>query len=163
DQLRGKTVDHRTDVFSFGAVLYEMLCGKRAFPGETTADIISSILNWEPQELTPVLKEALPPLVEETVRHCLEKNPLSRFQSMRAVAFSLRASHSSSSVRTVDAVPASRKPSIALYAVAILAIMVTVLVTLAARMGWLSPPGQANLSFKQLTFRRGIIEGAAFA
>jgi Tol biopolymer transport system component len=164
DQLRGKTVDHRTDVFSFGAVLYEMLCGKRAFHGETTADMISSILNWEPQELTPALKEALPPLVEETVRHCLEKNPLSRFQSMRDVVFSLRASrHPSSSVRVGDAAPASRKPSIVLYAVAMLAIVVAVLVALAAKMGWLSPPGDANLSFKQLTFRRGVIEGAAFA
>ena len=67
-------VDHRADIFSFGAILYEMLSGNRAFKGETSADTLSAILNAEPPELSET-NRAIPGALENLVRHCLEKSP----------------------------------------------------------------------------------------
>ncbi|HKT67816.1 MAG TPA: protein kinase, partial [Terriglobales bacterium] len=74
EQVRGGTVDHRSDLFSFGAVFYEMLTGQRAFRGATPADTVSAILKEDPPELSATGREVSPAL-ERTVRHCLEKNP----------------------------------------------------------------------------------------
>src|SRR5678809_1538307 len=74
EQLRGRPVDHRSDIFSFGAILYEMLSGKRAFRGESTADTMSSILREDPPDLSETNKTVSPAL-ERVVNHCLEKNP----------------------------------------------------------------------------------------
>src|SRR5207237_6932614 len=79
---------HRSDLFSFGAILYEMLSGKRAFSGETSVETMSAILKQDPPELTETNRTA-PPALERIVRHCLEKNPEERFQSARDVAFNL--------------------------------------------------------------------------
>jgi serine/threonine protein kinase/Tfp pilus assembly protein PilF len=84
EQVRGQTVDQRSDIFSFGAVLYEMLAGERAFRGLFAADVLSAILKEEPP---PSL--ALPPALEAIVGRCLEKNPADRFQSARDVVFAL--------------------------------------------------------------------------
>ena len=80
EQVRGRPVDPRTDIFAFGAVMYEMISGKRAFRGDTPADTMSAILKEEPPELTETNRN-LPPGLERIVRHCLEKNPEERFQS----------------------------------------------------------------------------------
>ncbi len=90
EQIRGQPVDHRSDVFSFGAVLYEMLSGRRAFQGETPADTLTAILRQDPPELTEVRRE-IPPALEGITRRCLEKDPAERFQSARDVAFALEA------------------------------------------------------------------------
>ncbi len=74
EQVRGLSVDHRSDIFSFGAILYEMLAGQRPFRGETSADVMSAILKEEPQELSES-NQNIPPGLERIVRHCLEKNP----------------------------------------------------------------------------------------
>jgi len=81
EQLRGKVVDHRSDIFSFGAILYEMLTGKRAFAGETQVDAMTAILKEEPPEM---MREGtdIPQACEKVVRHCLEKDPRNRFQSI---------------------------------------------------------------------------------
>jgi len=79
EQLRGKKVDARSDIFSFGAVLYEMLSRRRAFHGDNTADVVSAILNQQPAELT-VTNQEISPSLDHIVRHCLEKDPLLRFQ-----------------------------------------------------------------------------------
>jgi Tol biopolymer transport system component len=89
EQVRGEDLDHRSDIFSFGAVLYEMVSGKRAFKGDTSAEAMSAILRDDPPELT----RATPPVhpaVDRTVRHCLEKNPLERFQSAHDLGFQLQ-------------------------------------------------------------------------
>ena len=88
EQVRGKEADNRSDIFSLGAIFYEMLSGKRAFRGETTADTLSAILKEEPPELTET-NRAVSPAIERLVRHCLEKNPEERFQSARDIAFDL--------------------------------------------------------------------------
>lgn len=87
EQVRGKEADHRSDIFSFGVVLYELLSGGRAFQGETSVETMTAILK---QEL-PELPEAVPPGVREVVHHCVDKDPGSRFQSARDLSFALTA------------------------------------------------------------------------
>jgi serine/threonine protein kinase len=89
EQVRGKPADRRSDIFAFGAILYEMLSGQRAFRGDTAADTITAILTKEPPDLSQTNKEIHPGL-DRIVRHCLEKNPEERFESARDVAFDLR-------------------------------------------------------------------------
>src|SRR5271167_1890593 len=88
EQVRGVAVDARSDIFSFGAILYEMISGKRAFHGETSADTMSAILKEDPPELNETNRNVSPAL-ERIVQHCLEKNPESRFHSASDIAFDL--------------------------------------------------------------------------
>src|SRR6516225_8368514 len=89
EQLRAKPVDYRTDIFSFGSILYEMLSGRRAFRGETDADTITAVLKEDPPELCDV-RPGVPSAFEPIVSHCLEKNPDDRFQSSRDLVFALK-------------------------------------------------------------------------
>lgn len=110
EQIRAQPIDARADVFSFGAVLYEMVSGHRAFQRDTAADTTTAILTHEPPELA-ASRADVPPSLERIVRHCLEKNANERFQSARDVAFALEAlsgtgvSVPTSAVPTVAAVP----------------------------------------------------------
>ena len=88
EQLKGNSTDHRTDIFSFGAVLYEMLSGKRAFRGDSMAETMSAILREDPPDLSDTNKTVSPAL-ERVVRHCLEKNPAERFHSARDLSFAI--------------------------------------------------------------------------
>src|SRR5580765_1087452 len=88
EQVRGKPADARSDIFAFGAILYEMISGKRAFHGETSTDTMSAILHGEPPELAETNRSVAPAL-ERIVRHCLEKNPGERFHSAHDIAFDL--------------------------------------------------------------------------
>ena len=88
EQVRGMALDPRSDIFSFGAILYEMLSGKRAFHGDTPADTMSSILKEDPPELSETNRNVSPAL-ERIVQHCLEKNPEGRFHSASDIAFDL--------------------------------------------------------------------------
>ncbi len=88
EQVRGLAVDHRADMFSFGAVLYEMLSGERAFKGETAADTMTAILTKEPPELDTI-RLSISPGLDRIVRRCLEKSPELRFQSANDLAFAL--------------------------------------------------------------------------
>jgi len=88
EQVRGQVVDHRSDIFSQGAILYEMLSGKRAFEGKTAADTLSAILKEEPAQLS-ASGRSLPPALGRMVDRCLEKDPAERFQSARDLAFNL--------------------------------------------------------------------------
>jgi hypothetical protein len=89
EQLRGKAVDGRSDIFSMGAILYEMLTGRRAFRGETDVDTITAVLRETPPEVTRE-RTAVPKAFEQIVNHCLEKEPEQRFQSVRDLAFALQ-------------------------------------------------------------------------
>src|SRR5215813_2074149 len=88
EQIKGLRVDHRSDIFSFGSVLYEMVSGRRAFHGETQAETISAILHDDPPELWKT-NDDVPPAFECLVRHCLKKNAAERFHSAKDLAFSL--------------------------------------------------------------------------
>jgi len=104
EQVRGRHVDHRSDIFSFGAMLYEMLSGKRAFHGDSPVETLNAILKSEPMELTTTNRNIAPAL-ERVVWHCLEKSPERRFQSATDAAFALEAvsDHSGSTLTTVTA------------------------------------------------------------
>ncbi len=95
EQVRGLAVDHRADIFAFGAVLYEMLSGQRAFKGETAADTVSAILKDEPADL-PTSERHIPPALARVTDRCLEKAPAARFQTASDLAFALSAISSSS-------------------------------------------------------------------
>jgi eukaryotic-like serine/threonine-protein kinase len=88
EQLRAKAVDGRSDLFSVGAILYEMLTGKRAFSGETDVDTITAVLREDPPEMTAE-RGSIPPAFDQIVHHCLEKDPERRFQSARDLSFAL--------------------------------------------------------------------------
>ena len=102
EQLRGLAVDHRTDIFSYGAILYEMLSGERAFKGATPADLISAVLTGEPAPLSTV-NHAVPTPLDHIVWHSLEKDPAGRFQSTRDLLFALRSLASPSSLTSTPA------------------------------------------------------------
>jgi eukaryotic-like serine/threonine-protein kinase len=88
EQLKGQHVDHRSDIFSFGAILYEMLSGMRAFRGDSMAETMSAILREDPPDLSETNK-TISPALGRVVRHCLEKNPAERFHSARDLAFAI--------------------------------------------------------------------------
>ena len=88
EQLEGATADARSDIFALGAVLYEMVTGRRAFAGKTHASLIGSILKDDPPRLSRVL--AVPPALDHLVRTCLAKNPEDRFQTVHDVLLQLR-------------------------------------------------------------------------
>ncbi len=107
EQVRGQDVDYRADIFSFGAVLYEMLCGKRAFTGDTSVEIMTAILKSEPPEID-LEQTKVPPALDRIIRHCLEKDAADRFQSVRDLTFAL-ASLSGSESAAALRVPAQQR------------------------------------------------------
>ncbi|HEX4945179.1 MAG TPA: protein kinase [Blastocatellia bacterium] len=90
EQVRGQDLDQRSDIFSFGLILYEMLAGRRAFQKPSTAETMAAIANEEPPDLSE-LNPKVTPQLEKIVRHCLEKKPGMRFQSARDLGFALEA------------------------------------------------------------------------
>lgn len=158
EQVRGGLVDCRTDIFSFGVVLYEMLTGQRAFKRDTAADTMAAILNDDPPELAESGRQ-IPPVLDRIVRHCLEKSPDQRFQSARDLAFDLEAitTLTASGGLSAAKVKEHRRWWYAAGAVVLLAI--------AAAAGWKLSAGLRPASgarFHQLTYRRGALENARF-
>ena len=96
EQVKGFPVDHRSDIFSLGTILYELLSGKRAFKRETNAETMAAILRDEPPELSESERN-ISPALDRIVKHCLEKDRDHRFQSARDIAFNLL-EHSSPAV-----------------------------------------------------------------
>jgi len=157
DQVRAKPVDPRSDIFSLGCVLYEMLAGKRAFQGDTTAETMTAILRQEPPDLT-TLDATLPPALDRIVRHCLEKDPDNRFQSARDLGFDLE---SFSLPGQAGAAPAKSLPT-RRGAVGALAAAIPLA---AAGAVWFDRrwSKSSKLKFDRLTYRRGKISAARFA
>ena len=89
EQVRGEDVDHRSDIFAFGILLYEMLAGRRAFQRDSDVETMIAILKEEPSELTQS-GQSISRELAELVAHCLEKSPEQRFQSARDLAFALK-------------------------------------------------------------------------
>ena len=90
EQVRGQVADHRSDIFSFGIILYEMLTGRRAFQGDTFAEVMAAIVKVDPLEITTA-NHQIPPHLERVTRHCLEKRPERRFQTASDLGFAIEA------------------------------------------------------------------------
>jgi eukaryotic-like serine/threonine-protein kinase len=135
EQLRGRVADHRSDIFSFGAILYEMLSGNRAFRGESTADTMSAILREDPPDLSSTNKNIAPAL-ERVVNHCLEKNPEERFHSASDLAFAIEAlsgsaGMSGATTSILSALPPSRREHRELLAWGLAALLLIASIALA--------------------------------
>jgi len=157
EQVRGQNVDARSDIFSFGAVLYEMLSGRRAFHGDSNADTMSAVLREDPPELSHSGR-AIPPALERIAMHCLEKNPTQRFQSARDIAFDLQSLSVSSGTQ-----PAVRRQSLRPFAIIAGVLLLVGLGIGAGVIGSRFWKPAAIPSFKLLTFQRGGIDQARFA
>ncbi|MCG3191413.1 MAG: Serine/threonine-protein kinase PknD [Thermoanaerobaculia bacterium] len=156
EQVRGEAIDHRSDIFSFGCVLYEMLSGTRAFTRATAAETMTAILKEEPPDLAATNRNVRPGL-ERIVLHCLEKKPEERFYSARDVAFGLAELTETSAPAATLAVRDPRR---------LLAGVTVVLALVAAfAAGWAlraRQPAAALPAIRQLTFRRGSIWNGKF-
>ncbi len=161
EQVRGVAVDARSDIFSFGAILYEMLSGKRAFHRDTAADTMSAILKEDPPDFAETSRNVSPAL-ERIVQHCLEKNPEARFHSASDIAFDLE--HLSGiSGTTTRALPAAGAPPRGKLMAVVAGGLALALVMLGV--GWWlgRGSGPAPLAeYKQITFRTGSIGNARF-
>jgi serine/threonine protein kinase len=124
EQVSGRKVDHRSDIFAFGAVLYEMLYGKRPFRGETQIEIMHAILKADPPELSEN-PGAIPLPLERIVRRCLEKDPNYRFQTASDLAFAIE-SMSTTSGTAVSAYKQKKSIPVAwiLFAISLLAALI---------------------------------------
>ncbi len=160
EQVRGKPADARSDIFSFGAILYEMLSGQRAFRGDSAADTMSAILKEDPPDLS-LTNQNVPPGLDRIVRHCLEKNPEQRFHSAHDVAFDLEALSGLSTPRLEPskARAHARLPSRLMGAAVLAALAIGLF---GGRLIWRTGPA-SQPTFKRLTFRRGPIQSARFA
>jgi hypothetical protein len=109
EQVRGQAVDHRADVFAFGAMLYEMLSGRRAFREDTAADTMTAILTKEPPDLEAE-GLSISPALDRIIRRCLEKTPDLRFQSASDLAFALENLSSTSSSASAASARVAAEP-----------------------------------------------------
>jgi len=157
EQVKGQTADYRTDIFSFGTILYEMLTGKRAFRGDTSVETMSAILKEDPPELTETGRN-IPPALDRIVRHCLEKNPEERFQSARDVAFNLASLSEASGSGVVRPLKASRR------GVGLKLVAGALLLTLGIAAGMLLRGSRqgSNVAFHRVTYRIGTVGDAFF-
>jgi hypothetical protein len=157
EQVRGAAVDHRSDIFSLGSVLYEMLAGRRAFRGQTSVETMNAILKEEPAELS-TLDSTLAPALERIVRHCLEKRPEERFQSAGDLAFDLEAVSQVSGRAAMVKGAAPRLKWRLGWAIAAGLALLAVGYFAGVRSERRPPP-----KFQRLTYRRGFIPAARFA
>jgi eukaryotic-like serine/threonine-protein kinase len=185
EQVRGLSIDYRTDIFAFGAVLYEMLSGERAFKGETAADTMTAVLTREPLDLD-VARLNIAPALDRIVRRCLEKSPELRFQSATDLAFALETLSASSSISgdSASAHSAGARSvsarSVSAHSAAARSVSVAsafrrkylpwtvAAVAAAAVVGtWMGLPTRRAIAelprFTRLTFRQGLISNARFA
>jgi len=162
EQVRGTRVDHRTDIFALGAVLFEMLTGRRAFQRDTSAETMTAILRDDVPELSSSGRQ-VPPPIDRIVRRCLEKNPDERLQAARDVAIALEAVSGTDFTPLSGALAAPQRSWRRLAAAAALVIAGIGMGYVAAS---IRKPSAASVDlprFKQLTFRRGDVRNARFA
>ncbi|HEY3203710.1 MAG TPA: protein kinase, partial [Thermoanaerobaculia bacterium] len=110
EQVRGQPADHRSDIFSFGAMLYEMHTGRRPFRGASAVEAMNAILKEEPPEPSHERPE-VPPAFDRIVRRCLEKSPAERFQSARDLGFALSEAGSAPAIAGAARAPAGSRRS----------------------------------------------------
>ena len=162
EQVRGQETDQRTDIFAAGAILYEMVSGRRAFHRASAADTMSAILNEDPPELDASSGQHVSPVVDRVIRRCLEKERTQRFESARDLAFALEAATSSSVSN--DVVAASPAPAKLRWVWALLAMLVVAAIAAYLAYG----AGRASVKplqtrFAQLTTEAGLESAPSIA
>jgi hypothetical protein len=165
EQARGRAADHRSDIFSFGTILYEMISGQRAFRGDSPVEALNAILKEDPAEISASNRN-FPPALERLIRRCLEKSPEERFQSARDLAFALDAlsGHSGSSATPAALVaPIDQRKHWLLPAAALALFAVVAGGSFIAGLWKGRASGSKVVSFQPMTFRPQTIFRAAFA
>jgi eukaryotic-like serine/threonine-protein kinase len=158
EQLRGKAVDHRSDIFSVGAILYEMLAGRRAFHGDTEVDTITAVLRESVPE-SDLEQAGIPIQLQQIVQHCLEKEPENRFQSARDLAFALETLSNPSEVRLGRSRAAKLRVKALPWTLAGL-----LLLTAFALLGNLFRQSKLTApTYQRMTFEEGTVYSARFA
>lgn len=164
EQVRGEPTDNRSDVFSFGVVLYEMITGSRAFHRETKAETMTAILKEEPPDISSISSE-VPHELSAIIRRCLEKHPGERFHSSHDLAFSLETlSGSSVSTGTAAAVKGVGGPRRRTGGV-LISVLVVAALAVGAAAAWFIHPASTTPStpdFTVITARRGTVTNARF-
>jgi Tol biopolymer transport system component/predicted Ser/Thr protein kinase len=155
EQARGKPVDARTDIFSFGTMLYEMVTARLPFKGRTSAEILDSILREEPPPPSRYTGET-PAELERIISKCLEKDPDERYQDSRDLAVDLRKLRRATdsgvrAVRTGESPTRRRLRALAVSAAVGLAVAAGLASWLVSRQGARQAPRQRDLRLKQLT------------
>jgi len=179
--VRGQPVDHRSDIFRFGAVLYEMVSGNRAFSGESSVETMNAILKEDVSELSASGGHVSPGL-DRIIRRCLEKKPERRFQSASDLAFAIEALSATSGIS--HAVPLTTAPSRKMRigwaagalpqdfdgdraikpGIAVITALLILILGLAAISMWLYRPRSASpATYTQVAFRPSYIRMARFA
>jgi len=159
EQVRGQPADHRADLFALGAVLYEMLAGRRAFHRDSAVETMAAILREEPPDLAESGK-VIPPGLDRVIRHCLEKDPLHRFQSASDLAFDLESVSALSGTGASPVKAVRRRGYLLAAAVSGLLLAAAFLLGILAQRR--SEPDEPP-RFHRLTFRRGSVVDARFA
>src|SRR5216683_2674665 len=163
EQVRGGASDARSDIFSFGAVLYEMLTGKRAFKRDTSAETMTAILREEPPELNGTAWQG-PPALQRILVRCLEKNVERRFQSASDLAFAIDSWSGTSSGSSASPTTRSFEPPKGRAWLPWAATALGVLVLAAG--GWLAGRWSTTRSqpkYTRLTYQQGYLSNARFA
>jgi eukaryotic-like serine/threonine-protein kinase len=156
EQVRGQPADARSDLFSLGVVLYEMVSGKRAFTGESGVELMNAILKQEPLELDVA---SLPPVLDRMIHRCLEKKPEERFESARDLAFALESISGTSEKKVqILGTPQQRYARMVALAAGVCLLVGAAMFVVDRRTARAPSP-----SFQRLTFRRGLVDNGRFA
>jgi Tol biopolymer transport system component len=165
EQVRGLPIDQRTDIFSFGVVLYEMLSGRRAFRGDSNVETMNAILKEDPPELS-VSGSPTPPALDRILRRCLEKNANERFHSAHDLGLALETLSAATSTQSGQAVAVTDAPRSRNRFLPFLLLGGAVAVAAGAYLAGhkSAAPATAELpSYQRLTFRRGPLATARYA